>query len=229
MGITPALRTALDGEGIEYVLSISPETTIYEPDTVFELPARKGGATGRPPSTLRPDRKAVSVQSFARSLRESDFQTLTFRGKGKSKVRSRFAFGRISAAHPITHDKQAPRQEWLIIEWPAGHEAPSDYWISNLPANAKPARLARLARLRWMIELDYKQLKGHLGLDHYEGRSYLGWCHHTALVTLAHAFLTLERANPKAQRRASHSPKRSAYSSPSSTAGPGTVTPAGSR
>jgi len=51
-----------------------------------------------------------------------------------------------------------------------------------------------------MIELDYRQLKGQLGLDHYEGRSYLGWHHHTALVTTAHAFLTLERTDPKAQR-----------------------------
>jgi SRSO17 transposase len=228
-GDNTRLRTTLDGEGIEYVLSISPETTIYEPGTVFAVPARSTGAKGRSPSTPRPDRKAVSVESFARCLRESDLQTLTFRGKGKGKVRSRFALGRISAAHPITHDGQAPREEWLIIEWPAGHEAPSDYWISNLPANTKPERLARLARLRWMIELDYKQLKGHLGLDHYEGRSYLGWYHHTALVTLAHAFLTLERASPKARRRASHSPKRSAYLSQSSTAGPGTATPAGSR
>ena len=39
------------------------------------------------------------------------------------------------------------------------------------PPTAKPERLARLARLRWMIELDYRQLKGELGLDHYEGRS----------------------------------------------------------
>jgi hypothetical protein len=53
-----------------------------------------------------------------------------------------------------------------------------------------------LARLRWKIELDYKQLKGELGLDHYEGRSWLGWYHHTALVTAAHAFLTLERLRP---------------------------------
>src|SRR5450756_35805 len=31
-----------------------------------------------------------------------------------------------------------------------------------------------------------------LGLDHYEGRSWIGWHHHTTLVMLAHAFLTLE-------------------------------------
>ena len=64
--------------------------------------------------------------------------------------------------------------------------------LSNLPANAPRERLARLARLRWTIELDYRQLKGELGLDHYEGRSYLGFHHHCALVTCAHAFLTLE-------------------------------------
>jgi SRSO17 transposase len=63
-------------------------------------------------------------------------------------------------------------------------------------------RLARLARLRWKIELDYKQLKGELGLDHYEGRSSLGWYHHTALVTAAYGFLTLERQNPNHQRPA---------------------------
>ena len=51
--------------------------------------------------------------------------------------------------------------------------------------------------MRWKIELDYRQLKGELGLDHYEGRSYLGWHHHTALVTAAHGFLTLERLHPK--------------------------------
>ena len=46
------------------------------------------------------------------------------------------------------------------------------------------------------MELDYKQLKGELGLDHYEGRSWLGWYHHTAMVTAAHGFLTLERLQP---------------------------------
>jgi len=55
--------------------------------------------------------------------------------------------------------------------------------LQTCPAKAKPSKLARLARLRWKIELDYKQLKGELGLDHYEGRSWLGWYHHTALVT----------------------------------------------
>jgi len=171
-GDNTKLRTALGEGGIDYVLSISPDAGIFDPDTVFALPARKAGR-GRPPSTARPDREAVSVEQFARSLTPEDFQTVTFRGQGKGRVRSRFAFQRITAAHPVCRDHQPPRSEWLIIEWPKGHDAPSDYWISDLPADTTPERLARLARLRWMIELDYRQLKGQLGLDHYEGRSYL--------------------------------------------------------
>jgi SRSO17 transposase len=89
----------------------------------------------------------------------------------------------------------------LNLEWPKGKDQPTDYWLSNLPTT-KPERLARLARLRWKIELDYKQLKGELGLDHYEGRSWLGWYHPTALVTAVHGFLTLERQHPNHQRPA---------------------------
>ena len=80
--------------------------------------------------------------------------------------------------------------------------APSDYWLSNLPEDESRERLARRARLRWTVELDYRQLKGELGLDHYERRSYLGLHHHCALVTCAHAFLTEERLRPRAQRSA---------------------------
>ncbi len=61
--------------------------------------------------------------------------------------------------------------------------------------------MAVLARMRWKIELDYRELKGQLGLDHYEGRSWLGWYHHTALVTAAHGFLTLERQHQIASGR----------------------------
>jgi SRSO17 transposase len=228
-GENTQLRGELDSTGIEYVLSINPETTIFAAGTAFVVPERKPGRPGRSPAAHRADRDPISVGEYSKTLPAEDFQTVAFRGTGKTRVSSRFAFKRITAAHPVTRNRVAPREEWLIIEWPEGAENPSDYWISNLPARTKPQRLARLARLRWMIELDYRQLKGELGLDHYEGRSYLGWYHHTALVTAAHAFLTLERQNPNRRRRASRSPKRSAYSCPSSTAGPVTATPAGER
>jgi SRSO17 transposase len=54
-------------------------------------------------------------------------------------------------------------------------------------------RLVALAKLRWRVGQDYRELKGALGLDHFEGRSSPGWHHHVTLVSVAHGFLTCER------------------------------------
>ncbi|MGH2847221.1 MAG: IS701 family transposase, partial [Thermoleophilaceae bacterium] len=196
------LRARLDDDAIDYVLSVGPETDVFDPDTVFAVPPRKPGSRGPAPSVARPDREPQSIEQLAAGLGPDAFQTVAFRDNDGQQLVSRFAFVRVIAAHPITHDRRSPREEWLIVEWPEGAEAPSDYWISNLPVSSEPEPLARLARLRWTIELDYKQLKGELGLDHYEGRSYLGFHHHCTLVTAAHGFLTLERQNPNRPRPA---------------------------
>ena len=194
------LRTRLHGEGIDYVFSIGGECDVYAPDTVFAVPERKPGSRGRAPSVLRADREPVAITELVAGLEDDAWQTVCFRDADGQQLRSRFAFVRVIAANPVDVLRQDPREEWLIAEWPEGHDAPIDYWISNLPATTEHERLARLARLRWMIELDYKQLKGELGLDHYEGRSYLGFHHHCTIVTAAHGFLTLQRADPNRQR-----------------------------
>jgi SRSO17 transposase len=198
------LRARLDSAGREYVLSVSADTTVFAPDAVFEVPQpRQRGRQGRQKTRPRPDRKPEQVGELIAGLDGGQFHTVTFRdGSDGEPMTSRFCFLRVRAGNDWENAKAVPREEWLIAEWPDGHEAPTDYWISNLPADTTPERLARLARLRWKIELDYKQLKGELGLDHYEGRSWLGWYHHTALVTAAHGFMTLERQHPNHQRPA---------------------------
>lgn len=194
------LRTRLHKDGIDYVLSVGPECALYTPGTVFAVPPRKPGSRGPAPSAIRTETEPRSIDELVGGLDPDAWQTVAFRDIDGGQLVSQFAFVRVIAANPIDRLREEPREEWLIIEWPEGHEQPTDYWISNLPADTEPEQLARLARLRWMIELDYKQLKGELGLDHYEGRSYLGFHHHCTLVTAAHGFLTLERQNPNRQR-----------------------------
>jgi len=203
-GENTELRERLDAAGREYVLSVGPKRTVFAPETTFAVPERKDGR-GRPPSRALPDHEPVAIGALIAGLAAERWQNVTFRdGPDGEPVSSRFAFVRVRAANTKARGDgdEPPREEWLIAEWPEGKDEPTDYWLSNLPADTEPERLARLARLRWKIELDYRQLKGELGLDHYEGRSWLGWHHHTALVTAAHGFLTLERLNPKARRPA---------------------------
>ncbi len=201
-GKNTELRTRLDGAGIEYVLSLNADALVYDPDTLFSVPARRAGSRGPAPSALATESEPRAISDLASSLSTEAYQTLAYRTRDGEEVCSRFAMVRVIAAHPVDRDRCEPREEWLIIEWPEGEEQPSDYWISNLPADTPPERLAKLARLRWTIELDYRQLKGELGLDHYEGRSYKGFHHHCAIVTAAHGFLTLERQHPNHQRPA---------------------------
>ncbi len=200
-GDDTAFRSALHEREFGYLLAVSPNVGVFGPETSFAVPERRG--TGRPPSVSRPDRKPESVKALAARLPAQAWQTVACRTTPAGEdVSSRFAFIRVVAAHAVARDHLPPRWEWLIVEWPEGEEVPSDYWLSNLPEEESRERLARLARLRWTVELDYRQLKGELGLGHYEGRSYLGFHHHCALVTCAHAFLTLERLDPKAPRPA---------------------------
>ncbi len=201
-GDNTALRERLDQADRPYVLAIGAQTAVYAPETTFAVPERTNNK-GRPPTRARADREPEAIKTLIAGLGQSAAQTLTFRdGPDGKPMTSQFIFVRVRAAHDVPGHSGPPREEWLIAEWPTGASDPLDYWISNLPTETPPEQIATLARLRWKIELDYRQLKGELGLDHYEGRSYLGWHPHTALVTAAHGFLTLERQHPNLPRPA---------------------------
>jgi SRSO17 transposase len=201
-GDNTPLRERLHASGRAYVLAVGAATKVYAPETTFAVAPRTAGR-GRPPSRPRADREPEAIETLIARLGAQAAVTVSFRdGPDGTPMSSQFIFVRVRAAHELPGRTGAPREEWLIAEWPDGRAEPLDYWISNLPPGTPPEQLARLARLRWKIELDYKQLKGELGLDHYEGRSWIGWHHHTALVTAAHGFLTLERMRPNRQRPA---------------------------
>ena len=88
---------------------------------------------------------------------------------------------------------------WLLVQWPPEQAEPSDYWLSDLPADTSLPGLVQLAKSRWRIEHDYLELKTGLGLDHFEGRSWIGWHRHVTLATAAQLFLTrLRLTDPKA-------------------------------
>jgi hypothetical protein len=84
--------------------------------------------------------------------------------------------------------------EWLLMN---GRKHNSSSWLASLEPNLRVRQLVRLARSRWRIELDYRELKDELGLDHYEGRHWLGWHHHVTLISLAYAFLRAEQTRIK--------------------------------
>jgi SRSO17 transposase len=125
-----------------------------------------------------------------------------WRRASKGLQRSRFLALRVRPAGITPRRQAAARAEdarwelparWLLVQWPASAAEPVKYWLSNFPGDTPIVELVRLAKLRWRVEQDYRELKGALGLDHFEGRGWSGWHHHVTLVAVAHGFLTLER------------------------------------
>lgn len=195
-GVVTAFRDGLTERGMQYILGITGEVTVW-PTGQQPLPPKPWSGTGRKPTALRrdADHRPVTVTALATALPASSWTTVTWREAANGKpLTSRFAAVRIRPAHR-DHQRSEPRpEEWLLIEWPPGEDAPTKYALSNLPATTCLNDLVRLYKLRWRIEHDYLELKDQLGLDHFEGRSWRGFHHHGALCIAAYCFVAVERA-----------------------------------
>ena len=79
---------------------------------------------------------------------------------GRSRaMRSRFALLRVRAAKREPGRREERPFEWLLIEWPTTEAAPIKFWLCNLPAGTRIAKIVNLAQMRWRVERDYEELK----------------------------------------------------------------------
>jgi SRSO17 transposase len=192
-------RAGLDDRQIPYVVQVKADTSAYAED-VRPTTAPYTGRGRRPRPRYRA--KPTSLKRLALAAGPQACVELIWRRGSKGLQRSRFLALRVRPAG-ITPRRQAAAcaagagwelpVRWLLAEWPTDKPEPVKYWLANLPADTPIVELVRLGKLRWRIEQDYRELKGALGLDHFEGRSWPGWHHHVTLVAVAHGFLTLER------------------------------------
>jgi SRSO17 transposase len=188
--------------GLCYVAGIRATTTLWAPGTGPLAPSpprrqgRAGGrAGGRPQTRLQHprDQAPVSAKTLAEGLSADHWRDITWREGVAGPLCSRFAALRLRPAHRDRRRCEPWPEEWLLIEWPEGEAEPTKYWLANLPEDTSIERLVHLAKLRWRIERDYRELKQELGLGHYEGRGWRGFHHHAALCIAAYGFLLKER------------------------------------
>jgi SRSO17 transposase len=192
-------RSGLDDRQIPYVVQVKADTSAYlEQLRPTVAPYRGRGRRPRP----RYRDKPCSLRQLALAAGQQACVELIWRRGSKGMQRSRFLALRVRPAGITLRRQAAARAEdtgwelpvrWLLAEWPHDKPEPVKYWLANLPDTTPMVELVRLGKLRWRIEQDYRELKGALGLDHFEGRSFGGWHHHVTLVSVAHGFLTLER------------------------------------
>ena len=203
-GDATLFRLGLAERGLQYVVQVDPSATAQPGDAVPVTPDYSG--RGRPPRPAYPDPPVTFKQLVLAAGREHVRQVTWRRGSRRTRnnpnaaMRSHFLRLRIRPANreiPRGADGSLP-QVWLIAQWPPDADEPVKYWLSNMDARSSLKTLVRLAKLRWRVEHDYRELKTGLGIDHFEGRSYTGWHRHVTLTVLAQAFCVQLRLDPKA-------------------------------
>ncbi len=193
-------REALRARDLPYCVQVEPSTKAWtqSPD---QGPAPRTRGRGRPRKRAPVEDLAVplTLSEIARGLPVASWKKVRWRTGSRGVFESRFARCSVWLAHRWTTHRSLPDHPVdLLIEGSGTAAEPTKYWLAELPGEKLGIqRLVRLAKGRWRIEMDYRELKDELGLDHFEGRSWRGWYHHVTLVSLAYAFLALETLRSK--------------------------------
>ena len=162
-GHSPDLRAFLEKQDLAYALAVPAIEVVC-------VPTRAG---------LRlADVASIAQQAF----RARDWQRLS-QSLG-TKGERLFDWARL----PIVTAGVADGRHWLVVRRCLDDPHELAYYLLWAPAETCLPTMVQAIGARWHIEEDLQAGKA-LGLDHSEGRSYVGWYRHITLVLLAVAFL----------------------------------------
>jgi SRSO17 transposase len=112
-----------------------------------------------------------------------DWQRVTLAEGAKGPITAEVASIRVSD----NRDEKPGVKQWLILR--RLEDGRLKYYLSNASEHAAASVLYKALVRRWPIEQCFEDGKKHLGMDHYENRSWNGWHRHMLYVMLAMLFL----------------------------------------
>jgi len=191
-GLSAPFRQGLTARNLAWAVGIPRHLKMYPVGVRLIWPVAK---RGRPRRRHVPDILSIPAEGM---LADAKWQTVSWRTGTKGKLKARFAAVRVRTADgPPQRIRDKGQQHlpgdeaWLIGEHRTSGE--KKYYLANLPAATSLRTLAATIKARWICEQAHQQLKEELGLDHFEGRSWLGLHRHALMTMLAFAFLQHRR------------------------------------
>ena len=199
-GSSGPFRQALSERGLLWAVGLSRRQNVYPADVALIFPVAK---TGKPRQYYIPDRPPISAEAM---LAGEAWRTISWRRGTRGRLAGLFAARRVRVAEGHKHRMLDNRMQcmpgdevWLIGERRSTGE--QKYYVSNLPGETTLKRLAATIKARWICEQAHQQLKEELGLDHFEGRSWIGLHRHLLLTMIAYAFLQSRRLKAAGRKK----------------------------
>jgi SRSO17 transposase len=159
------LRVWLEARPIGYVLAVSAKDTVWEAGW---RQRRIGAYLADPPAD---GWQRLSAGDGAKGPRWYDWVRL-----------------------PLSAPLVAGWRRWVLLRRSVADPAEVTAYVCFAPAGTALADLVRVAGSRWTVESCFEAAKQEVGLAEYEVRSWTGWYRHVTLACLAHAYLTVVRA-----------------------------------
>ncbi len=189
-GSKPSFLRALQTRKQKFVGEIPRSFRAWiKPPLVTARPYRRRGRRGpATPRLLAGSRPAQTVETLAKShpaLAAQPWQSWRIKDTQKGPLVWR-------VKHVLIHlkDEQGlPEGPYhlLVCYHPFTDEI--KYFLSNAPPDTPVKKLLRVAFGRWRVERCFEDGKGEVGLDHWEGRRWLGLQRHLILTTVSYLFL----------------------------------------
>ena len=163
-----------------YVADVHCNCEVFRSRPDMGVPEYSG--RGKRPTKTVPSIMAVSVKEIAEddSVPWNDV-VLGIGAKGPIITKDKFM--------PVVEvrDGGPGKDIWLYIR--RLEDGSLKYALCNESMEATISDIRKPALMRWAIEQCFNECKQHLGMDHYEVRTWHGWHRHILLTLIAHLFV----------------------------------------
>jgi SRSO17 transposase len=171
-GNSSAFRQALRSMRLRIGVAIQASTKMWRVD--------KSGAKRGP-------------QTCAENIADkAHFRRVTWAQGTKGSLTSKFSFLRVVVARDECADNSDAM--WLVVERPDDEKEKTKYLLTDLPRVMSRRKIVWYLHQRYKTERVYEDLKLEFGLDHYEGRSFVGWHHHVTAAIVCYNFVAAQQA-----------------------------------
>lgn len=176
-------RNAIDSLSMNYIAGIRSDTLVWLKRPEVGIPPYRGkGRPAKKEQVLKKDEKALHVSDIA-GYTDIEWETMILGEGAKGPILARLCMMRV-----VEYKDRLPGKDlWLIMR--KDSDGKIRYFFSNATEDISKEELKRVVIMRWPIEQCFEDGKKHLGMDHYEHRSWQGWHRHMTYVFLALLFL----------------------------------------
>jgi SRSO17 transposase len=206
-GVKPQFLRALDQRGQQFVGEVHKHYSAWiDAPRTTERPHRRGGRgcgkkIPRLVSNSRPPQHVEDLLKYHPALRDQAWEKWRVKDGEKGPMIWEVKHTLI---YPKDENGLPDKPYHLIVARNVMNPDEVKYFISNAPPTVKVSTLLLVAFSRWRIERCFEDQKGEVGLDHYEGRRWLGLQRHLAITAVSYLFLAKAHATFREKKSRAH-------------------------